>query len=156
MSFDNNSNTNTQVNAFTALLAKATDDPSLRQNAVFAKEIEKKPAVVQTIEKGGGRYSRHCADLVRFLSYGGFRVGEARNITWADCDLVREEIVVRGDPEEGTKNNEVRRVPMIGEMKALLERLRDDRRKEPPTASVMKVGECQIAMDTAAIGQVIM
>ena len=47
--FDNN--TNTQVNAFTALLAKATDDPSLRQNAVFAKEVEKKPVVVQTIEK---------------------------------------------------------------------------------------------------------
>ena len=40
-----------RVNAFTALLAKATDDPSLRQNAVFAKEVEKKPAVVQTIEK---------------------------------------------------------------------------------------------------------
>jgi len=49
--FDNNVNPNTQVNAFTALLAKATDDPSLRQNAVFAKEVETKPAVVQTIEK---------------------------------------------------------------------------------------------------------
>jgi hypothetical protein len=49
--FDNNTNTNTQVNAFTALLAKATDDPSLRQNAVFAKEIEKKPVLVQTVEK---------------------------------------------------------------------------------------------------------
>ena len=49
--FDNNLNTNTQVNAFTALLAKATDDPSLRQNAVFAKEVEKKPVVVQTVEK---------------------------------------------------------------------------------------------------------
>jgi hypothetical protein len=49
--FDNNTNTNTQVNAFTALLAKATDDPSLRQNAVFANEVEKRPAVVQTIEK---------------------------------------------------------------------------------------------------------
>ena len=49
--FYNNDNTNTQVNAFTALLAKATDDPSLRQNAVFAKEVETKPAVVQTIEK---------------------------------------------------------------------------------------------------------
>jgi hypothetical protein len=46
-----NSNTETQVNAFTALLAKATDDPSLRQNAVFAKEIGEKPAVVQTVEK---------------------------------------------------------------------------------------------------------
>jgi len=49
--FDNNVNTNTQVNGFTALLAKATDDPSLRQNAVFAKEVETKRAVVQTIEK---------------------------------------------------------------------------------------------------------
>ena len=39
---------------------------------------------------------------------------------------------------------------MIGEMRALLERLRNERRKEPATASVMKVGECQIAMDTAA------
>src|SRR6185295_15822693 len=49
--YDNNVNTYTQVNAFTALLAKATDDPSLRQNAVFAKEVEKKPVVVQTVEK---------------------------------------------------------------------------------------------------------
>src|ERR1043165_3760394 len=49
--FENSTNTNTQVNAFTALLAKATDDPSLTQNAVFAKEVEKKPVVVQTIEK---------------------------------------------------------------------------------------------------------
>ena len=49
--FDNNNNTNTQVNAFTALLAKAADDPSLRQNAVFAKEVEKKPLVVQTFDK---------------------------------------------------------------------------------------------------------
>ena len=49
--FENSTNTNTQINAFTALLAKATDDPSLTQNAVFAKETEKKPGVVQTIER---------------------------------------------------------------------------------------------------------
>src|SRR5262245_35519226 len=49
--FENNTNSNVQVNAFTALLAKATDDPSLRQNAVFAKETETKPAVVQAIQK---------------------------------------------------------------------------------------------------------
>src|SRR5215467_11145577 len=48
--FDN-TNSGAQVNAFTALLAKATDDPSLRENAVFAKETEKKPEVVQTVEK---------------------------------------------------------------------------------------------------------
>ena len=49
--FDNSNNTNTQVNAFTALLAKAADDPSLRQNTVFAKEVEKKPVAVQTVDK---------------------------------------------------------------------------------------------------------
>jgi hypothetical protein len=48
--FDN-TNTATQVNAFTALLAKATDDPTLRQNIVFAKEVEKGSAIVQTIGK---------------------------------------------------------------------------------------------------------
>ena len=49
--FGNNTNTNTQINAFTALLAKATDDPTLRQNAVFANEVEKSSVVVPTIEK---------------------------------------------------------------------------------------------------------
>src|SRR4029078_2026447 len=47
----NNTNTETHVKPFTALLPKATDDPTLRQNAVFAKEVEKRPAVVQTVEK---------------------------------------------------------------------------------------------------------
>jgi integrase len=105
---------------------------------------------VEAIEKAGGRYSRDCADLVRFLSFGGFRLGEARNITWADCDFGRGEIIVRGDPDEGTKNSEARRVPMIDEMRALLQRLGKERRKESPTAGVMRVGECQKAMDKAA------
>ncbi len=32
---------------------------------------------VREIENAGGRFSKHCADLVRFLAYGGFRRGEA-------------------------------------------------------------------------------
>ncbi|SRR6266498_1446937 len=47
---DNSSNS--QVNAFTEMLSKAVDDPSLKQNPVFAKEDSKKPDVVETIEKG--------------------------------------------------------------------------------------------------------
>ena len=104
---------------------------------------------VQTMEKAGGRFSHDCANLLRFLAFGGFRLGEAKNITWADCDFAREEIIVRGDPDEGTKNSEVRRVPMIGEMRQLLERLQNEHPGEPPTASVMRVGECQKAMDAA-------
>jgi integrase len=105
---------------------------------------------VDAIEHAGGRFSRDCADLVRFLSYGGFRLREGWNITWADCDFVREEIIVRGDPEEGTKNSEVRRVPMIAEMNELLARLRNEQQKVSPTIRVMRIGQCQIAMDTAA------
>lgn len=104
---------------------------------------------VQAIENAGGRFSKHCADLVRFLAYGGFRLGEAKNITWSDCDFQREEIIVRGDTVEKTKNSEIRRVPMIAEMRQLLERLREKRRKEPATARVMKVTQCELAMERA-------
>lgn len=104
---------------------------------------------VQSIETAGGRFSSDCADLVRFLAYGGFRLGEAKNVTWADCDFGKEEIIARGDPDEGTKNSEIRRVPMIAEMRQLLERLQNEHPGDATTASVMRVGECQKAMDAA-------
>lgn len=89
------------------------------------------------------------ADLVEFLAYGGFRKGEASQVTWADCDFKRGEIIVRGDAETGTKNGEVRRVPMIPDMARLLERLRAARTDEPADAAVMRVKECQGALTRA-------
>lgn len=118
-------------------------DLHLPDNAKFGE-------FVQAIENAGGRFSHDCADLVQFLAFGGFRLGEARNITWNDCDFAREEIVVRGDPDEATKNGEIRRVPMISEMRRLLERLRSESPKATPTASVMRVGQCELSMDAAA------
>ena len=105
--------------------------------------------LVKTIENAGGRFSKDCADLARFLAYGGFRLGEANNITWGDCDFKRGEIIVRGDTEEGTKNSEVRRVPMIAEMRQLLEKLQNEHGEKMPANRVMRVGECQKAMDAA-------
>jgi integrase len=107
-------------------------------------------AFVKELETSGSRHSRPCANLVRFLAYGGFRKTEAANITWADCDSVKNKITVRGDPETGTKNSEIREVPMIPDMVQLLERLRAERSDEPPETPVMKVRECQKAMDRAA------
>ena len=74
-------------------------------------------------EQVNRRFSKDCAALVRFLAFGGFRKSEAANISWADCDFEKREIVVRGDPETGTKNWSIRRVPMIHEMRKLLTRL---------------------------------
>lgn len=89
------------------------------------------------------------AELVEFLAFGGFRKNEAANVTWADVDFAKGEIVVRGDPETGTKNGDARRVPMIADMRRLLEGLRAARREEPATARVMRVRECQGAITRA-------
>ncbi|HYE30808.1 MAG TPA: hypothetical protein VEH27_05235, partial [Methylomirabilota bacterium] len=42
---------------------------------------------VAAIEKSGSGHSKPCANLVRFMAYGGFRKDEAAHVTWADCDL---------------------------------------------------------------------
>jgi integrase len=105
---------------------------------------------VKHVEGGGGGFSRQCANLVRFLAFGGFRKSEAAKITWANVDFQREEITVLGDEKTGTKNGEVRRVPMIPDMRLLLERLRSENKGVSPDTSVMSVSECQKAMDRAA------
>lgn len=110
-------------------------------------------AFVKEVERPHARFSWECADLIRFLAYGGFRIHEAGNITWGDVNFRRQNIVVRGDAETGLKGRvagEVREVPMIPDMRELLERLRKDRPDEPDDAPVMRVRECQKAMDRAA------
>ena len=108
------------------------------------------------IESSGSGFSKPCADLVRFMAFGGFRKSEAAYVTWADCDFDRDStglITLRGHPETGLKNRtvgEVRQVPMIPEMRQFLGKLRSERPDEPAEARVMRVRECQKAMDTAA------
>jgi integrase len=105
---------------------------------------------IAEIDKANGRDSKKCANMVRFLAYGGFRRSEAINVTWADCDFKKGEIIVRGDADTGTKNWSVRRVPMIPEMRLLLEKLRAERPNEPSGGRVMQVKECLQAMTRAA------
>jgi integrase len=106
-------------------------------------------ALVQEIRRVPFGPGLASADLVEFMAFGGFRKGEAANVTWADCDFVKGEIVVRGDPETGTKNSEIRRVPMIPDMRKLLERLKQQRNGETASDHVMRVKECQGAITRA-------
>jgi integrase len=82
--------------------------------------------------------------------FGGFRKSEASNVTWGDIDLDRGFITVRGDTKTGTKNSEVRRVPIIAEMRVLLEKLQSERPERKLTDRVMDVSECQKAMTRAS------
>ena len=106
--------------------------------------------LITTIRKGDGGWAERCADLVEFLAYSGCRKGEAARVNGRDCDFEKGEITVLGDPATGTKNWEIRRVPMIPDMRRLLERLKSERSEtEFLTKPVMLVHECQGAIDTA-------
>ena len=119
---------------------KTLELPSLSQFEAFVAEIR----------TAGGRDSRNCADLVEGLAFTGCRIGESKHIAWYDLSFVYDEIIVKGDPEEGTKNSQTRRIPMIPSARKLFERMRQERADEPPKAKVFLVHECQKAMDRAA------
>jgi integrase len=108
--------------------------------------------LVTEIRNSGSGFAEPAGNLVQFLAYGGFRKSEAANITWVDCDFKREKIILRGDPVTGLKRRRVgefREVPMIPEMRKLLEQIREKRPDEALTEKVMRVFECQKSLDTA-------
>ncbi len=121
-----------------------------RRKKLQLPDFDQFQAFLVEIENSGSGFSEPCAELVRFLAFGGFRKMEASFITWGDCDFTKGKIVVRGDPETGTKNGEFREVPMIPEMRQMLERMRSERAAETAETGVMRVHECQKAMDRAA------
>jgi integrase len=105
--------------------------------------------LVENIRKHSGAWSERVGDLVEFLAYGGMRIhSEAVWVTWEDVDWTRKEIVVRGDPVTSTKNSEIRRVPILPDMEALLIRLKD-KLGAVPRERIMAVGECSLALARA-------
>jgi integrase len=135
--------------------AKAKEMKRLRETPKRLRlpEHDQFEKFVQKIASSGSGHSKPCAELVRFLAYGGFRINEAKYITWGDCDFKRGRITVCGQPETGLKGRgagETRDVPMIPDMRRLLESMREKRADEPLTGKVMRVSECQRAMNSAA------
>jgi integrase len=123
----------------------------LRTKEIVLPGSEKFKAMVEEMRNGHGRFSRDCADFVEGLAYSGMRKGEANALEWRDVDFDANEIVVRGDAVTGTKGGEGwRRVPMIGDARALFQRMRSDRAHERLDEKVFQVRECQKAIDRAA------
>lgn len=114
--------------------------PSLAQFAAFIAEMR----------AGHGRFSEDCADFAEGLAFTGCRLSEAARIEWRDANFKTDEIRVKGDPEEATKNGEIRWVPIIPSARALLLRMRAARADEQEDTPIFKVNECQKAMDRAA------
>jgi integrase len=114
----------------------------VRAKALQLPSREQFRQIVKSIRAVNKRFSQDAADLVEFLAYGGFRRAEAEHIRWIDCDFAKREILVRGDPQTGTKNWTVRTVPMILEMRRFLDGLRTERGEVSPSDKVMAVSHC--------------
>jgi site-specific recombinase XerD len=122
----------------------------IRQKLLHLPSQEKFPELVKAIRDSDGGWAERCADLVEFLAYSGCRKGEAARVEGAHCNFEKGEITVMGDPVTGTKNWEIRRVPMIPDMRRMLERIQGERgEKEFSANPVMRVHECQGAINSA-------
>jgi integrase len=94
-------------------------------------------ALVENVRKKSGGWGPRVGDLIEFLTYSGMRAfTEAQWVTWEDVDWKRKEIIVRGDPEIGAKNREVRRIPIVADMEDLLERLQS---KGKATGKILEI-----------------
>jgi len=112
----------------------------VRRKELRLPEPDQFLALVKEVGQTGNGFSQDCADAVEFFSYAGTRLKEASRIYGRDCSFLKSEIVIRGDPITGTKNWEIRRVPMIPEMQKLLERMKTERgEKEFLDNPVLKV-----------------
>ncbi len=129
--------------------AAALKRATIRTREIALPSNERFNAMLEEIRGGHSRDSRNCADFVLGLAVTGMRKGEANALEWRDVDFEAGEIVVRGDAETGTKNWELRRVPLIPDARVLFQRMLNERTDEPPNAKVFLVRESQKSLDRA-------
>jgi integrase len=98
--------------------------------------------LIAEIETSGAGMQQECADFARFLAYSGCRLSEARAATWADVDLTKGTLIVHNAKVRRARNwKPTRVVPIIADMRALLERLQKANPK--PEDSICGVMECE-------------
>ena len=90
----------------------------------------------------------HGAYLVELLAYSGMRLNEAINLMWSEIDFDRDCFTVTGG-EYGTKNHDIRTVPLFPAMSELLERIRSDQ-TETNSAYVTPIKGARTLMASAA------
>ena len=65
---------------------------------IVLPEFSQFEELVKLVRGSGSGFAKPSSELVQFLAFGGFRIGEAKFVTWGDCDFKRGEIIVSGKP----------------------------------------------------------
>jgi integrase len=131
------------------------DDPTkdVKRLGVKPKELhlpepDQFKAMLETIETSGAGQAKHCADFVRFLAFSGCRLSEAKQVHWADVNTERGFITVHSvKTRKANDAPKTRNVPIIADMKALLNRLAA--KTHSPQDLVCIVGECEKSLTRA-------
>jgi integrase len=126
--------------------AKVVERRRLNKTVITIPNRQQFSALVSTL-RGLERRCWPAADLVELLAYSGMRKGEANAFRLADVDFDRGTFVVTGG-EAGTKNHEVRVVPLFPIMREFLERLLRKGSRDP-NQPLVPILDAKNALDTA-------
>lgn len=103
------------------------DDPSaeIKRLRIMRKELimptrDEFKRAIESIKAQGKANSIQAAYMVEFIAYSGTRVEEAAHVHFND--ISKDKIMIRGG-EYGTKNHEVRYIPINPPMQSLLDRM---------------------------------
>lgn len=94
----------------------------VKQAGIVIPSKEQFRALVQNLREGH-RATGEAADFVEFLAYSGCRKEEAAEVLWNDVNFALGTLLVTGG-EKGTKNHEVRTIPLFRPLQRLLETIR--------------------------------
>jgi len=134
-------------------------DPSkdIKRRKIVSKLIEVPSRedfrrLVAAIRESDGRISSQArakegADLVELLAYSGCRLDEARNLRWQDVSFEHRRITITGG-QRGTKNHEIRTVPMTDALARLLERIHKELAPQPADL-VIRIRSARKCIETA-------
>jgi integrase len=151
---------NNVLGTFKAVLSRAgvADDDGSPLAEVKRMGIEMVPptlpepeqflAIINHMENSGAGQQQACADFARFLAFSGCRLSEARAAAWGDVDLAKGFLTVHNAKVRRARNwKPTRLVPIIPDLRHLLERLKQD--KPQSTDPICKVGECEKSLRAA-------
>ncbi len=150
---------NNERDTIIAVLAYAKREGLILDNpaeVLSRRKLTRKQIVIPTKEqfstlvrtlRGMDRRSHEAANLLELLACSGMRLREATALRWQHVNFDAGRFAVTGD-EHGTKNREVREVPLFPAMRAFLEKLRGERQ---PAAGDLVIGiaSAKTTMETA-------
>lgn len=121
--------------------------PRIRRVRIISRQLdvpsrEDMERIIQSIATQGKRASIESSHYVAFLAYSGCRHGEAAAVRWED--MAPQWLTITGG-ETGTKNHEVRRVPISGLLRAIIEA----RRYAGVDGPMFSIASPRIALDNA-------